>query len=272
MLENTAVRALKQLILLHREDGPSPSRTVEWLNMRSWCSGHLHIKCQRRVFSRRSPNKLLGCSHIGVIKAMEEAGIPIDLIGGTSIGSFIGALYAEERSAVRTKQRAREWAKAWHTVLWLEDMPPPTSSSGAGMPSGGAAPGHRLLHSHMHMNSVFETVLDLTYPITSMFSGSAFNTSVRDTGAWPLALRTSTPGNEPLKLLFSLSALGAGNTSINKVFQDKQIEDLWLPYFNVMTDITASAMRVHNVGNTGAWPLGNSRGWKTTSVDEAPSH
>uniref|UniRef100_A0A665WWD5 lysophospholipase n=1 Tax=Echeneis naucrates TaxID=173247 RepID=A0A665WWD5_ECHNA len=210
MLENTAVRALKQLVLLHKEDGPGPSRTVEWLNMRSWCSGHLHLKCPRRVFSRRSPSKLRevyekvfektadrhsdfsrlarvltgnsialvlggggarGCSHVGVIKAMEESGIPIDIVGGTSIGSFIGALYAEERSAVRTKQRAREWSKA--------------------------------------MNSVFKTVLDLTYPITSMFSGSAFN------------------------------------TSISKVFQDKQAEDLWLPYFNVTTDITASAMRVH---------------------------
>lgn len=62
MLENTAVRALKQLVLLHREDGPSPSRTVEWLNMRSWCSGHLHIKCPRRVFSRRSPTKLVRVS------------------------------------------------------------------------------------------------------------------------------------------------------------------------------------------------------------------
>uniref|UniRef100_A0A7N6B1D5 lysophospholipase n=1 Tax=Anabas testudineus TaxID=64144 RepID=A0A7N6B1D5_ANATE len=214
MLENTAVRALKQLVLLHREDGPGPSRTVEWLNMRSWCSGHLHLKCPRRVFSRRSPSKLRdvyekvfektadrhsdfsrlarvltgnsialvlggggarGCSHVGVIKAMEEAGIPIDIVGGTSIGSFIGALYAEERSAVRTKQRAREWSKA--------------------------------------MNSVFKTVLDLTYPITSMFSGSAFN------------------------------------TSIYKVFQDKQVEDLWLPYFNVTTDITASAMRVHQDGS-----------------------
>uniref|UniRef100_A0A673AGZ7 lysophospholipase n=1 Tax=Sphaeramia orbicularis TaxID=375764 RepID=A0A673AGZ7_9TELE len=213
MLENTAVRALKQLVLLHKEDGPGPSRTVEWLNMRSWCSGHLHLKCPRRVFSRRSPSKLRdvyekvfektadrhsdfsrlarvltgnsialvlggggarGCSHVGVIKAMEEAGIPIDIVGGTSIGSFIGALYAEERSAVRTKQRAREWSKA--------------------------------------MNSVFKTVLDLTYPITSMFSGSAFN------------------------------------TSIYKVFQDKQAEDLWLPYFNVTTDITASAMRVHQDG------------------------
>ncbi|XP_047659079.1 patatin-like phospholipase domain-containing protein 6 isoform X5 [Tachysurus fulvidraco] len=210
MLENTAVRALKQLVLLHREDGPGPSRTVEWLNMRSWCSGHLHLKCPRRVFSRRSPTRLRevyekmfektadrhsdfsrlarvltgnsialvlggggarGCSHVGVIKAMEEAGIPIDLVGGTSIGSFISALYSEERSAVRVKQRAREWSKA--------------------------------------MNSVFKTVLDLTYPITSMFSGSAFN------------------------------------TSISNVFEDKQIEDLWLPYFNVTTDITASSMRVH---------------------------
>ncbi|XP_032089439.1 LOW QUALITY PROTEIN: patatin-like phospholipase domain-containing protein 7 [Thamnophis elegans] len=58
MLENTAVRAQKQLILLHREDGPLPSRTVEWLNMRSWCSAHLHLRCPRRVFSRRSLPKL----------------------------------------------------------------------------------------------------------------------------------------------------------------------------------------------------------------------
>uniref|UniRef100_A0A6Q2XYG4 lysophospholipase n=1 Tax=Esox lucius TaxID=8010 RepID=A0A6Q2XYG4_ESOLU len=214
MLENTAVRALKQLVLLHKEDGSGPCRTVEWLNMRSWCSGHLHLRCPRRVFSRRGPSKLRevyekvfektadrhsdfsrlarvltgnsialvlggggarGCSHVGVIKAMEEAGIPIDIVGGTSIGSFIGALYAEERSAVRTKQRAREWSKA--------------------------------------MNSVFKTILDLTYPITSMFTGAAFN------------------------------------TSISKVFQDKQAEDLWLPYFNVTTDITASAMRVHQNGS-----------------------
>lgn len=57
-----------------------------------------------------------GCSHVGVIKAMEDTGIPIDIVGGTSIGSFIGALYAEERSAVRVKQRAREWSK----VMCLE--------------------------------------------------------------------------------------------------------------------------------------------------------
>lgn len=35
-----------------------------------------------------------GLSHIGVIKALEENGIPIDYITGTSAGSLIGALYA----------------------------------------------------------------------------------------------------------------------------------------------------------------------------------
>ncbi|XP_071309861.1 patatin-like phospholipase domain-containing protein 7 isoform X3 [Agelaius tricolor] len=214
MLENTAVRAQKQLILLHKEDGPLPSRTVEWLNMRSWCSAHLHIHCPRRVFSKRSLPKLVemyervfqkvpdrhsdfsrlarvltgnaialvlggggarGCSQVGVIRALIEAGIPVDMIGGTSIGAFMSALYAEERSYNQMRIKARQWA--------------------------------------MVMNSVFKTILDLTYPITSMFSGAAFN------------------------------------NSINNIFKDKQIEDLWIPYFTITTDITASAMRVHRDGS-----------------------
>uniref|UniRef100_A0A8B9G6G7 lysophospholipase n=1 Tax=Amazona collaria TaxID=241587 RepID=A0A8B9G6G7_9PSIT len=214
MLENTAVRAQKQLILLHKEDGPLPSRTVEWLNMRSWCSGHLHLHCPRRVFSRRSLTKLIemyericqkppdrhsdfsrlarvltgnaialvlggggarGCSQVGVIRALIEAGIPVDMIGGTSIGAFMSALYAEERSYNQMRIKARQWA--------------------------------------MVMNSVFKAILDLTYPITSMFSGAAFN------------------------------------NSINNIFKDKQIEDLWIPYFAITTDITASTMRVHTDGS-----------------------
>ncbi len=35
-----------------------------------------------------------GIAHIGMIKALEENGIPIDYITGTSIGAFIGGLYA----------------------------------------------------------------------------------------------------------------------------------------------------------------------------------
>lgn len=35
-----------------------------------------------------------GAAHVGVLKVLEEAGIPIDVIAGTSVGAFIGALYA----------------------------------------------------------------------------------------------------------------------------------------------------------------------------------
>ena len=35
-----------------------------------------------------------GAAHIGVIKALEEYGIPVDFVAGTSIGAIVGSLYA----------------------------------------------------------------------------------------------------------------------------------------------------------------------------------
>jgi NTE family protein len=35
-----------------------------------------------------------GCAHIGVIRALEEKGVPIDYVAGTSMGAIIGSLYA----------------------------------------------------------------------------------------------------------------------------------------------------------------------------------
>ncbi|MEG1586311.1 MAG: patatin-like phospholipase family protein, partial [Bacteroidales bacterium] len=35
-----------------------------------------------------------GAAHVGVLKVLEEAGIPIDYIAGTSIGAIVGAFYA----------------------------------------------------------------------------------------------------------------------------------------------------------------------------------
>ena len=35
-----------------------------------------------------------GFAHIGALRVIEEAGIPIDYIAGTSMGSIIGGLYA----------------------------------------------------------------------------------------------------------------------------------------------------------------------------------
>jgi predicted acylesterase/phospholipase RssA len=51
-----------------------------------------------------------GLAHVGMIKAMQEFGIPIDMVGGTSMGSFIGCLWAEERQYPKFNIRAKEWA------------------------------------------------------------------------------------------------------------------------------------------------------------------
>jgi NTE family protein len=37
-----------------------------------------------------------GIAHIGVIKALKEAGIPIDMVAGTSMGAMVGACFARE--------------------------------------------------------------------------------------------------------------------------------------------------------------------------------
>ncbi|MCQ2981794.1 MAG: patatin-like phospholipase family protein [Treponemataceae bacterium] len=45
-----------------------------------------------------------GFAHIALLEALEEEGIPIDLITGTSMGSMIGALYASGYSAKEIRQ------------------------------------------------------------------------------------------------------------------------------------------------------------------------
>ncbi len=40
-----------------------------------------------------------GAAHVGVIKVLEELGVPIDYIAGTSMGSIVGGLYASGLSA-----------------------------------------------------------------------------------------------------------------------------------------------------------------------------
>ena len=35
-----------------------------------------------------------GTAHIGALKVLERAGIPIDIVTGTSMGSLVGGLYA----------------------------------------------------------------------------------------------------------------------------------------------------------------------------------
>ncbi|KAL3171621.1 hypothetical protein MRX96_013813 [Rhipicephalus microplus] len=212
--ESIAQRTQKELVLLHREGADKPRNTVAWLNMRSWCSSHHHIRCPKRMFMRHSPSRITevykrvqegtvsvhsdfarlarfltgtsiglvlggggarGCAHVGMIRAIYEAGIPIDMVGGVSIGALVGALWCQEVNVTSLVQKGRHWSK--------------------------------------RMTSPWSQLWDLTYPITAWFTGAAFNQTIYD------------------------------------LFGDRQIEDLWLPYFTVTTDITSSCMRIHRHGS-----------------------
>ena len=81
-----------------------------------------------------------GIAQVGVIRALEEAGIPIDIVGGTSIGSFIGALYAREADVVPMYGRAKKFAG--------------------------------------RMGSMWRFALDLTYPSASYTTGHEFNRGI----------------------------------------------------------------------------------------------
>ena len=48
-----------------------------------------------------------GMAHIGVLKVLERANIPIDIITGTSMGSIIGGLYSIGYNAQATTPRSR---------------------------------------------------------------------------------------------------------------------------------------------------------------------
>ena len=53
-----------------------------------------------------------GVAHIGVLKVLERAGLPIDIITGTSMGSIVGGLYACGNDAARLDSivRAQDWS------------------------------------------------------------------------------------------------------------------------------------------------------------------
>src|SRR6478736_7585188 len=71
-----------------------------------------------------------GIAHIGVLKALEEMGVEISMISGTSAGSIVGALYArgykpEEIIAIIQKVsvfRSVKPAWTWTGLLSLEGL------------------------------------------------------------------------------------------------------------------------------------------------------
>ena len=198
---NPGVR--RELVLVHLcadKDAPQPpQRTREWIEIIGDLGAHhhvryhpydaardvLHFKSDFRRLGRwlvgRSVGLVLGgggargVAHMSVMRALEEAGIPVDLVGGTSIGAFMGALYSTTGGDTLAMHGPVARFAADMASLWLK-------------------------------------IRDLTLPLVSYVKGKQFN------------------------------------QMLVRVFRDTLIEDLWLPFYCVTTDLTDSRQVVHRNG------------------------
>ncbi|MDL2716713.1 MAG: cyclic nucleotide-binding domain-containing protein [Acidobacteriota bacterium] len=99
--------ARQELVLLHPRGTPRPRSTAAWLD--AWpLIGHHHVRAGEAGDVRRLARILTGTAlsvafsgggargfaHIGVLKALRELGLAVDLVGGTSMGSIIAAQVA----------------------------------------------------------------------------------------------------------------------------------------------------------------------------------
>jgi predicted acylesterase/phospholipase RssA/CRP-like cAMP-binding protein len=95
------------LILVHRERAAGFAGTARWLEHRD-VDHHFHVRRDvpndiarvARILDNRAIGLVFGgggsrgYAHIGVVRAFEELGIPIDAVGGSSIGAVISGAYA----------------------------------------------------------------------------------------------------------------------------------------------------------------------------------
>ncbi|PTY38310.1 patatin [Saccharospirillum sp. MSK14-1] len=111
----------QRLILLHPKEAASPRGTADWLNRRP-VTDHLHVRPQRakdlarlaRIENRTAVGLVLagggarGLAHMGVMQALDEAGIEIDVVGGTSIGAIMAAVIAMDRPVDQLQDACRK--------------------------------------------------------------------------------------------------------------------------------------------------------------------
>jgi NTE family protein/lysophospholipid hydrolase len=113
-MEGRITDAHEVLVLLHPDGERLPSGTRRWLEGRR-VDEHHHLRWSEpgdfarlaRVLAGRAVGVVLGgggargLAHIGVVRALVEAGVPIDMIGGTSMGGAVAAQHAMGWSPAR---------------------------------------------------------------------------------------------------------------------------------------------------------------------------
>jgi len=117
----SCAEAAEVLVLLHALDARAPRHTRLWLERRP-VADHIHIRPESerdmarlaRIESRSAIGLVLagggarGFAHIGIYRALKERGIEIDYVGGTSIGSVMGFLFASDRPYAEIERIAHQ--------------------------------------------------------------------------------------------------------------------------------------------------------------------
>lgn len=108
-----------QLVLVHPAGTEQPTGTAAWLD-RTGASAVHHVRSGDAFGAARLARRLIGravglvfsgggargYAHIGTLKAIEELGIEVDMIAGTSMGALIGATYALQGSSASVERAA----------------------------------------------------------------------------------------------------------------------------------------------------------------------
>ncbi|MES0491556.1 MAG: cyclic nucleotide-binding and patatin-like phospholipase domain-containing protein [Leptospirales bacterium] len=175
---NKIVVEKRSIAILHPNGEKLPTNTKRWQTERNleFCyhirnDSEKDIERIARIISGTAVGLALsgggarGFAHIGVIKALEESNIAIDIIGGTSMGAYIGAMYA----------------KGWTC-------------------------------EELASYDISKLIFDMTLPVTSLFAGKKISNGFKS------------------------------------ICGEVAVEDLWIPYFCVSSNLTNAEMKVHRTG------------------------
>lgn len=182
---SSGVATKSALALVHEPMVGRPAGTERWLEPRP-VDSYYHLRdgivpdverLARHLLGRATSVVLSGggargFAHIGVLRALDEAGVPVDLVGGASQGAIIGALYAlghDHRSILEVVRRD-------------------------------------------FVERGIQGLRDCTLPIVSLFNGRRAVQMVKT------------------------------------MFGESRIEDLWLSYFCVSSNLTRASCEVHRTG------------------------
>lgn len=184
--------AERVLVLVHPKHISTPRNTRPWLVERAACRPH-HVRLDNqgdfgrlaRLISGRAVAVVLsgggarGIAHVGVLRAFEERGIPLDRVGSASFGSIIGGFHAMGQSWAEIRSSLSRFLVEQGSVV---DLTAPAASLARGGKIG----------RQLHEGFMEVEIEDLWNPFFCTSSNlSAGRVEVHDSGRIRDAIRAS---------------------------------------------------------------------------------